>query len=110
MKQKMPHIVRYALFSAWLGVFVAMFALPAQAALNVKITESANQTIPVAIVPFGSAAPVPLDIAQIASHDLQTTGLFDVVPRSEMLGRPHSPENVNYGNWRAMGTTNVVVG
>lgn len=110
MKQKMPHFIRYALLSIGLGVFVAMLAMPAQAALDVKITESADQAIPIAIVPFGSASPVPLDIAKLASHDLQTTGLFDVVARSQMLGQPHSPENVNYANWRAMGTTNVVVG
>src|SRR5699024_6987074 len=62
------------------------------------------------IVPFGSTNPVPVDVAKVASHDLKTTGLFDVLPKNQMLGTPHIPENVNYANWRAIGTVNVVVG
>lgn len=110
MKYTQSRIVWHALFLNSLCVLVAIIAMPAQAVLNVKITESADQAIPVAIVPFGSADAVPLDVAQVASHDLQTTGLFNVVPRDQMLGRPHAPEDVNYANWRAMGTANVVVG
>lgn len=107
MKQKSPHLVRNALL--FLGLCL-LIAVPAQAALNVKITESANQAIPIAIVPFGNVAPVPVDIASVVSHDLKTTGLFEVLPRDQMLGTPHTPEQVNYANWRAIGTVNVVVG
>lgn len=85
-------------------------AAPAQAALQVKITESANQPIPIAIVPFGGQRSLPVDIAAVVSHDLKTTGLFDVLPRSQMLATPHTPRAVNYANWRAMGVDNLVVG
>lgn len=107
MKQKMP---RFACYVVLLLSLYALTAIPAQAALNVKITESANQAIPVAIVPFGSAGSLPLDVAKVVSHDLKTTGLFDVLARKQMLGQPHKPKNVNYANWRAIGMVNVVVG
>lgn len=110
MKQKTLYFGRHVPFSIWLCLVLAIVAVPAQAALDVKITESADQAIPIAIVPFGSPGAVPLDVAQVASHDLQTTGLFNIVPRSQMLGQPHAPADVNYANWRAMGTANVVVG
>lgn len=107
MKQIEPRIHRFVLVLLCLG-FLAW--VPAQAALHVKITESADQAIPVAIVPFGGQNSLPVDVAAVVSHDLKTTGLFDVLPRKQMLSRPHKPQAVNYANWRAIGTNNLVVG
>src|SRR5699024_8956738 len=53
---------------------------------------------------------VPVDVAKIASHDLETTGLFEVFSRDQMLGTPHAPDDVNYDNWRTLGADNLVVG
>ncbi|HET7314331.1 Tol-Pal system beta propeller repeat protein TolB [Salinisphaera sp.] len=84
---------------------------PAQAALQVNITQSSNSAIPIAISPFGSSqGQLPVDVAQIASRDLASTGLFEVFPRSNMLARPSSPERVNYNNWRTQNVSNLVVG
>lgn len=108
MKQLAPNRMRYALLLLFsLSIFATA---PAQAALHVKITESANHAIPVAIVPFGGPGGVPVDIAQVASHDLETTGLFDVLSRDRMLATPHTPDAVNYANWRTIGSDNLVVG
>lgn len=94
------------------GLLVAcVVAMPAQAALQVDITQSSNGAIPIAIAPFGSDdGRLPMDIARTASDDLASTGLFDVFPRRNMMGSPSSPEQVIYQNWRTLNVDNLVVG
>lgn len=88
-----------------------MAVAPAQAALQVDITDSAEGAVPIAISPFGSrAGTLPQDIAQIASDDLESTGLFQVLDRGSMVATPSSPEQVNYQNWRSSSVDNLVVG
>lgn len=95
-----------------LSLFVAcVVTLPAQAALQVDITKSSSGAVPIAIAPFASkGSQLPVDIAQVASEDLASTGLFKVFPRKNMLGSPSSPDQVNYQNWQTLGVDNLVVG
>lgn len=107
----MKHLYsRLVLFGFSLLCLVGLSAMPTQAALQVDITDSASSAIPIAITPFGEPGALPLDIAQVASNDLKSTGLFEVLDRGSMLAAPHSPEAVNYANWRAVGADNLVVG
>lgn len=86
-------------------------AIPAQAALQVNITKSSNQAIPIAISPFGTkGGTLPVDIARVASDDLASTGLFKVMSRKGMVATPTSPDQVNYDNWRTASVDNLVVG
>jgi len=97
-----------SLATLWLALVVA---LPAQAALQVDITDSAESAVPIAISPFGSdGANLPVDIAKVASNDLASTGLFDVLDRNNMVASPSRPDDVNYSNWRASSVDNLVVG
>src|SRR5699024_9489155 len=88
----------------------ALLALPAQAVLKIKITEGSSYAIPVAIPPFVGPVEIPLDVAEVASDDLRSTGLFDVLPRSKMPQRPRTPKAVDFEQWRAADTDNLVVG
>lgn len=94
------------------ALLVAFFAIaPAQAALQVDITDSSESAIPIAISPFGASdGSLPVDVAQIASDDLASTGLFDVFERQNMVGNPTRPDQVNYDNWRTASVDNLVVG
>lgn len=87
-------------------------ASPADAALQVDITQSSDSAIPIAIAPFRASQgqQLPVDVAKIASQDLASTGLFKVFPRSDMMGAPGSPDQVNYKNWRTQNVDNLVVG
>ncbi|MDA3920145.1 MAG: Tol-Pal system beta propeller repeat protein TolB [Salinisphaera sp.] len=97
--------------SAFSLLVACVIAMPAQAALQVDITKSSNGAIPIAIAPFqANGTQLPVDIAQIASDDLSSTGLFDVFPRNNMMGSPGTPDQVNYQNWRTQGVDNLVVG
>lgn len=108
MKKLYSRTVMRSLAALWLAL---MAAVPAQAALQVDITESADSTVPIAISPFGSdGGNLPVDIADVASNDLASTGLFDVLDRNNMVARPSKPEQVNYSNWRASSVDNLVVG
>lgn len=92
-------------------VMALVLALPAQAALQVDITESSDSAIPIAIAPFASqGGKLPVDIAQVASQDLASTGLFKTFDRRNMMGSPATPDQVNYQNWQTQGVDNLVIG
>lgn len=102
---------RSLVLGVWSLLVACVIALPAQAALQVDITQSSQQAIPIAIAPFGvNGAKLPVDVAQIASDDLASTGLFKVFPRQNMIGSPSAPDQVNYQNWQTLGVDNLVVG
>ena len=102
--------------TSWLARFcliavAACMALPAQAALEVDITQSSDQAIPIAIAPFkANGQSLPVDISDIASRDLASTGLFRIFDRANMTESPATPEDVNYQSWAAQGVDNLVIG
>lgn len=100
----------YVAFSTLMALIWAA-STPASAALQVDITQSAQSAIPIAIAPFGSnSGTLPVDIAKVASDDLESTGLFKVFDRSNMVSQPTSANEVNYQNWRTLSVDNLVVG
>ena len=100
----------HAAVAALIALTLAAVA-PAQAALQVDITDSSQSAIPIAIAPFGSSGgALPVDVAQVASDDLESTGLFDVTERRNMAETPTNPNEVNYQTWRSSSVDNLVVG
>lgn len=100
----------YVAMTVVVGLLLAA-SVPAQAALEVDITDSSQSAIPIAISPFGnSGSALPVDVAQIASDDLASTGLFKVAERRNMVARPTRVDQVNYDNWRTSSVDNLVVG
>jgi len=84
-----------------------------QAVLTIKITRGVEGALPVAIVPFGwegSNGSPPADIADIIAGDLRRTGRFAPVPGSDLPARPHDFSQVDFHDWRRLGTENLVVG
>ncbi len=85
----------------------------AHAALTIEITQGIQGATPIAIVPFGSApgaAPPPEDIAAIVTADLGGSGRFSTLPLGDMLERPTDGSQVNFKNWRMLGSDNLVIG
>lgn len=83
------------------------------AVLTIKITRGVEGALPVAIVPFGwegSSGSPPADIADIIAGDLRRTGRFAPVPGSDLPTRPHEGSQVDFHDWRRLGTENLVVG
>jgi TolB protein len=85
----------------------------AAAGLTIEITEGAEGAIPIAIVPFAQsdqAVPLPESLAGIVSADLQRSGRFKTLSEADMLSRPHSADEVEFRDWRALGQDALVVG
>lgn len=96
--------------------FVAAFALavamPAQAALEITITEGVVGARPIAVVPFAweGDGDAPEDIAEIVDNNLALSGEFSPVERDDMIARPGVGDDINFSNWRTIDADHVVVG
>jgi TolB protein len=94
-----------------LVMLLAPFSL-AQAQLTVQITQGVSDPIPVAVVPFGWSAdgPAPWDVADTIRADLERSGRFKALPRTDILEFPHTASEVDAANWRLLKVDYVVVG
>jgi TolB protein len=91
-------------------LFIALlFSIPAHA-LNITITGGAEGALPIAIVPFGTAKPQPTDVAQIIRDNLKRSGRFDPLPVQSLPSYPTESQQVNYEQWRMIGSMNLVIG
>ncbi len=85
----------------------------ANAALTIEITKGMSGGLPIAIVPFGWQGPAmkaPEDIAEIVTADLERSGRFDALAKSDLLARPHEGSQVNFRDWRLVGAPSLVIG
>ena len=85
----------------------------ARAVLNIEITQGVEGAMPIAVVPFAWKGPTPQppqDIAAIVRNNLARSGRFDPLPVKDMLAKPDSDAEINFSNWRIIGSENLVVG
>jgi len=86
----------------------------AQAQLKIEITSGVTDPIPIAIVPFaGGVSATPnagAEAAGIIQDDLEGSGRFRAMPRSQMRAFPSQASAVVLSDWRASGNDYVVVG
>jgi TolB protein len=84
----------------------------ALADLTIEITEGVEGALPIAVVPFGWQGPAspPVDVAAVINADLQRSGRFKTIPQVDMLARPTSAEEIEFKDWRALDTENLVIG
>ncbi len=105
----MPNLRRLAALAALLAGLAAT-SLPAYAQLTVQITRGVTTPIPVAVVPFGGAGPLPVDAAQVIGADLERSGRFQALPRASMLQKPSRAGDLDFAQWRLLKTDFVVIG
>lgn len=87
-------------------------ALPAHTQLQIEITSGVTDPIPIAVVPFDRALlrTAGEDVAAIVQRDLESSGRFRAMARTQMASMPHYARDVVAANWRAAGTDYMVVG
>ncbi|MES2817973.1 MAG: Tol-Pal system beta propeller repeat protein TolB [Pseudomonadota bacterium] len=88
-------------------------ALPAMAEeKNILVDTGSNRAIPIAVVPFGwqGGTVLPEDLADIVGKDLRNTGLYEPIPRQNMLSLPTQASEVIYRDWKALSAQYVLVG
>ncbi|RKZ36617.1 MAG: Tol-Pal system protein TolB [Gammaproteobacteria bacterium] len=89
------------------------FSGNASAELTIRITQGIEGALPIAVVPLGwptGTAPPPLDIASIVSNDLRRSGRFSPLSVNDLPGRPTEGDDIRFGDWRLLGTQNLVIG
>ena len=91
----------------------AFLATAAHAVITFKITKSTEAKQPIAIVPFGwqhSGEPLPADVAAIVADDLARTSQFEPIPFEGLPSRPFRHAQINFNDWRLLGTGSLVIG
>jgi TolB protein len=85
---------------------------PAFAQLRLTITEGVTDPIAIAIVPFARAVPADggLDVAQVIQRDLESTGRFKGMARTDMVFLPTSAADVDSAGWKQQRVDYVAVG
>ena len=84
----------------------------AQAELRIEITKGVDKAVPIAVVPFAWQGPgtPPLDAAAVVAADLARSGRFAPLDRKDMLQRPTTGADVNFGDWRIQGSEALIIG
>ena len=88
-------------------------ASAAHAVITFTITESTEARQPIAIIPFGwqhGGEPPPTDIAAIVADDLTRTGQYEPIPFDSLPSRPFRQDQINFKDWRLLGTNDLVIG
>jgi len=87
-------------------------AAPAFAQLQLTITSGVTDPIPIAVVPFERAVPADggIDVAAIVQRDLESSGRFKAMKRTDMLSRPTTASAVDVLAWKQQRNDYVVVG
>ena len=91
---------------------LSLFAVTANAQLVVEITKSAEDAVPIAVVPFGweSTGAAPFDVAEVVAADLRRSGRFDPLDRKGMIDRPTQGDQIRFQDWRYLKTDFIAVG
>jgi TolB protein len=85
---------------------------PAFAQLRLTITSGVTDPIPIAVVPFSRAAPADggLDVAGIVQRDLESSGRFKGMARTDMVTTPTASADIDISAWKQQRNDYVVVG
>lgn len=99
-------------FRCFVALALLLVAGTSWAQLTIQITKGRDNPTPIAVVPFQWTGPTPLseDIPGIIAANLQRSGLFAPIPKTDMLSFPHEGREVVYRDWRALGVEYLVIG
>ena len=79
---------------------------------NIVVTSGADRAIPIAVVPFGwqGGTVLPEDMAEIIGNDMRNTGIFQPIPKQNMISLPTRGTEIIFRDWKALGAQYVMVG
>ena len=98
----------------WIHVLPALLCVAAttsHAQLRLDITKGVSDAVPIAIVPFGGQSEGgAADVASVVGSDLERSGRFAPMPRTEMVTRPVRGDQIRFEDWRVLKSDYLVVG
>ena len=84
------------------------------AQLTITVTSGVSNPIPISVVPFARAVPADggVDVAAIVQRDLESSGRFKAMPRTDMITTPTTSAQVlaDAAGWKQQRNDYVVVG
>nr|WP_127471803.1 Tol-Pal system beta propeller repeat protein TolB [Thiomicrorhabdus aquaedulcis] len=89
------------------------------AGLTIEISDSFENALPIAIVPFGYdtpqgptglKVPIPVDLAEVIRSDLRRSGRFKPLEASRMPAQPTEVEQLVFEQWRGLDIDNLLMG
>lgn len=89
---------------------LTLYLPAAYAELHIEITQGVDNPTPIAIVPFGGVSVSDINMSDIISSDLRRSGLFNAIPRADMLSLPSKEESIVYRDWRILGASYLLIG
>lgn len=102
-------------FNRWILVVALVLVSVSQqvvADLTIEITQGNDRATPVAVVPFSwrGQSPLPEDVAQIVSDDLERSGLIKPLSRSDMLSLPSQKSEIYFRDWSLLKQDYLLIG
>ncbi|CAB0149470.1 Dipeptidyl-peptidase 5 [Pseudidiomarina piscicola] len=85
---------------------------PANASLEIVITDGVNSARPIAVVPFRwlGDGPAPEGLTEVIAADLMRSGKFNPIPQNAMPQSPSKESEIDYPSWASLGVEAVLVG
>ncbi|WP_437881550.1 Tol-Pal system beta propeller repeat protein TolB [Pseudomonas sp. LRF_L74] len=79
---------------------------------NILVSSGSSKAIPIAVVPFGwqGGTVLPEDMATIVGNDLRNSGMYEPIPRQNMISLPTQGSEIIYRDWQALGAQYIMVG
>ncbi len=88
-------------------------AVSANEELEIVIDKGIENTLPIAVMPFGwsqAGSLAPIDMMSIIANDLARSGRFAPMPEADMPQKPTQMQQINFKDWRLLGMENLVLG
>ena len=103
------------LYALILLLATALFAGPAaaqQSGLDIQIVGGVKTATPIAVVPFAQpgVAPLPTDVADVVRNDLNRSGKFRSLAKSDIVEFPAKGADIKFATWRLLKQDFVTVG
>ncbi len=96
------------------SLLLLLFATaPSHAVVDLELTQGLQGAIPIAIVPFAgqpSQDRAPDNVVGVVTSDLQNSGRFRVMDKSDMEQTPNRVDQVDFNYWQKHRMNNIVVG
>ncbi|MGQ4276371.1 Tol-Pal system beta propeller repeat protein TolB [Pseudidiomarina sp. E22-M8] len=89
-----------------------MLQRPANASLEIVITDGVNSARPIAVVPFRwlGEGPAPQGLTEVIAADLMRSGKFNPIPQNAMPQMPSTESAIDYPSWASLGVEALLVG
>jgi TolB protein len=111
----MVRMIRHSSYAWLLVVLLGLAARPAEAVLELDITEGVVEPLPIAVSEFAGDTPVAQqrgrEIADVISADLERSGLFRPIDRRAFIQSPEQLRGLpRFADWRLINAEALVTG